>query len=432
MIFSQKIADDLTLRSLRDDVDKERFADFSTVYNNPDEGATCACLAHYHPEMTNDDFWIVESDTTHKIVSTTCLIPWTLRFAGLDLRAAQLEMVLTHPEYRGRGLVRMQVKHFEQVVKERDFDLSFIWGIPFYYRQYGYAYTIEGATLESLPIWKIPATSLGADPSIRLRPAVADDIPSLTALFNSMSAGLDFSTQRSSAYWGYLLENAHHPIEMLESSETREVIGYAVISRLGKSINILENSLRDSITSLILLQVLKTQVSEQIQISWPGNTALAQLAMQLGSQTVPGGQWLLRVPDMTRFLRRMAPVFEQRLSNSARAKLSAEIKINLFHEAFSLGFEKGKLAAVDLIGFVDSSMGADGGDLCIPPDAFLRLLFGYRALHELFDAWPDIIVKREARALIDILFPRLQPFLYTPYHDLGASRDSVAPLSSAS
>jgi GNAT superfamily N-acetyltransferase len=149
MTFSQKIADDLTLRSLRDDVDKKRFADFSTVYNNPDEGATCACLAHHHPEMTNDNFWIIESDTTHKIVSTTCLIPWTLRFAGLDLRAAQLEMVLTHPEYRGRGLVRMQVKHFEQVVKEHDFDLSFIWGIPYYYRQYGYAYTNEGATFES-------------------------------------------------------------------------------------------------------------------------------------------------------------------------------------------------------------------------------------------------------------------------------------------
>jgi predicted acetyltransferase len=429
MTFSQKIADDLTLRSLRDDVDKERFADFSTVYNNPDEGATCACLTYHHPEMTNDNFWIVESDTTHKIVSSTCLIPWTLRFAGLDLRAAQLEMVLTHPEYRGRGLVRTQVKHFEQVVKEHDFDLSFIWGIPYYYRQYGYAYTIEGATFESLPVWKIPATSLGAGLSIRLRPAIADDIPCLTELYNSKSAGWDFSTQRSSAYWRYLLENAHHPIEMLESSETGEVIGYAVISRLGKSINILENSLPNSITSLAFLQALKTQVSEQIQISWPGNTPLAELAMQLGSQTVPGGQWLLRVPDMTRFLNKMIPAFEQRLSNSAWANLSAEIKINLFREAFSLRFEKGELASVDSIGFVDSSMGADGGDFCIPPEAFLRLLFGYRALHELFDAWPDIVVKPEARALINILFPRLQPFLYTPYHDLGASRDFVAPSS---
>lgn len=64
-------------------------------------------------------------------------------------------------------------------------------------------------------------------------------------------------------------------------------------------------------------------------------------------------------------------------------------------------------------------MGADGGHLCIPPEAFLRLLFGYRALDELFDAWPDILVKPEARSLLNTLFPRLQPFLYTAYQYLG-------------
>ena len=100
MASTQKIADDLTLRSVQDELDKERFATFNTLYNNPSEGATCACLLHHHPGMTPDDFLIVESDTTHEIVSTTCLIPWNIHFCGVDLHAAQLEMVLTHPEYR--------------------------------------------------------------------------------------------------------------------------------------------------------------------------------------------------------------------------------------------------------------------------------------------------------------------------------------------
>ena len=139
------------------------YATFNGVYNMPEEGKTCACLLNHHPEMRLDDYWIVESDTTHEIVSTTCLIPWNLRFAGLDLRAAQLEMVLTRPDYRGRGLVRKQIARYEQAAAERGYDLNIIWGIPYYYRQFGYAYTIEGGTVESLPVWRIPPDSVGAD-----------------------------------------------------------------------------------------------------------------------------------------------------------------------------------------------------------------------------------------------------------------------------
>ena len=64
-------------------------------------------------------------------------------------------------------------------------------------------------------------------------------------------------------------------------------------------------------------------------------------------------------------------------------------------------------------------MGADGGHLCIPPDALLRLLFGYRRLDELFDAWPDLLVKPETRHLFETLWPRLDSYLYTPYHSIG-------------
>ncbi len=60
-------------------------------------------------------------------------------------------------------------------------------------------------------------------------------------------------------------------------------------------------------------------------------------------------------------------------------------------------------------------MGADGGDLCIPPDAFVRLLLAYRSLDELLDAWPDIIVKPQSRNLIDALFPKKPSYLYATY-----------------
>lgn len=417
MTYSQTIVSDLTLRALKDEADKNRFAAFSAIYNNPGEGATCACLAHHHPEMTLDDFWVVEPVGSGEIVSTTCLIPWKLRFAGVELHTAQLEMVLTHPEYRGRGLVRTQMLNFERVVKERNFDLSIIWGIPYYYRQYGYAYTIAGATCETLPVWRIPAASLGEALPLRLRPAVRDDIPSLTLLYHQSFDRLALSAERSPEYWFYLLEAAHHPVEMVEHTASGEALGYVVIDRSAATAAILESSLPDALIAQAVLQLLKGQFSEQLQISWPADLPLAALARQLGSQTVPGGQWLVRIPSMERFLGRLGPVFEQRLAGSDWSGISASITLNLFRQAFRLCFEHGRWVGVDSLGFVDSSMGADGGHLCIPPEAFLRLLFGYRGLDELFDAWPDILVKPEAQPLIQALFPRLQPFLYTPYHD---------------
>jgi predicted N-acetyltransferase YhbS len=425
MTYEQKIDDDLILRTLRDEADRQAFVAFNARFNNPGEGATCDCLLHHHPSMTLDDFWVVEAAGSGEIVSTSCLIPWTVRFAGVELRVAQLEMVLTHPAYRGRGLVRTQMKNFERTVQARGFDLSIIWGIPFYYRQYGYAYTIEGETVESLPAWKIPSFGVENMPVVHLRPAQAADISTLAALYQRAYADQTLAAVRDEAYWHYLLDAAHHPIELLVNSQNGEPLGYVVLAGSGKTVSIRENSLCGAAESMALLQLLKNQGVEQVQIAWPGSLPLAVLARQLGSQCVPGGQWLLRVPDMLAFLNRMRPVFEQRLADSAWAGLSHTLTINLFREAFSLCFEQGRLVQISALGFVDYSMGADGGDLCIPSEAFLRLLSGYRALDELFDAWPDIMVKAHARSMIAALFPRTQPFLYTPYHNMLARQDVV-------
>jgi len=439
MVYEENLEDKLILRSLRDDADRERFAAFNAACNNPYEGATCASLLHHHPQTTLDDYWLVEDASTGKVVSTTCLLPWVCRFDGIELRLAQLEMVLTHPAYRGRGLVRAQMKHFEQVVLERGYDLSIIWGIPYYYRQFGYAHAIDGDRCEALPMWKIPDYPIGACQSVRTvsptlvgvrtvsptlvgvrtRPAAAADIPLLVEGYTDATSTLDITIQRTPAYWRFLLEAAHYPVEIVENAQSGGTLGYAVIVRSEESITILECGLPDASACLGLLQHLNTQASQQVLVSGPDHALLVQLARSLGSQRVEGGQWLLRFPDVARFLMRIGPALQNRLADSPWRGLTMELIINLYRQAYRLRFQMGRLAGVDTLGFVDASMGADGGHLCIPPEAFVRLISGYRALDELFDAWPDITVKPEVRNLIDVLFPPRKAYLYTPYHFMG-------------
>jgi len=113
----------------------------------------------------------------------------------------------------------------------------------------------------------------------------------------------------------------------------------------------------------------------------------------------------------------LGPVLEGRLSHSDCAGLTTELTLNLYHEAYKLKFVNGELCTVDSLGFVDTSMSAraGAGDLWIPPDAFIRLLFGYCGLDDLLDAWPDIVVKARSRNLWEVLFPRMDSLILMPY-----------------
>jgi len=168
--------------------------------------------------------------------------------------------------------------------------------------------------------------------------------------------------------------------------------------------------------ALAVLHQLKAEGGTELHLSWSPRGSLVRAARSLGSAPLPAHyQWLLRITDVGRFLRVIGPVLEGRLAKSDCAGLSAELCLNLFREAYALSFREGKLLRAEAVGFVDSSMGADGGDLCIPPEAFVRLVIGYRALDELRDAWPDIVWRDSSRHWLDVLFPKMDSWLRMPY-----------------
>jgi hypothetical protein len=166
---------------------------------------------------------------------------------------------------------------------------------------------------------------------------------------------------------------------------------------------------------MAVLRKLKAEGAGEIRLGGPGTQTLVRIGRSLGSTAQPAYQWLLRMTDVAGFLSKIGSVLERRLYASDCVGLSVDVCINLFRQAYVLRFQSGKLAEVERAGFVDASMGADGGDLVIPPDAFVRLVLGYRDLDELRDAWPDIVVKAETRHLLDVLFPRMPSFVRMPY-----------------
>jgi hypothetical protein len=164
-----------------------------------------------------------------------------------------------------------------------------------------------------------------------------------------------------------------------------------------------------------VLKALAARAPGSLVVAGNAAHALARAAMECGGTPFLPGQWLVRVEDPSALLRRLGPVFGSRLERAGLGDLDAELTLNFYRRALLLRFSHGTLAAVEDAGFVDASLGAEGGDLCIPPDAFPRLLFGYRDIETLLDAWPDIRLRNSSRRIIETLFPRLDSLLLMPY-----------------
>ena len=425
-MIEEKLDGGLVVRTLRSAEDVRRCAEFNARCNNPSEGATYECLHMHFPGMRWDESLLIADESDGKIAATICLIPWEMDFGGVRLKTAQLEMVLSHPEYRKRGLVARLINRFMENLPSAGYDVSIIWGIPYYYRKYGYSYCHYGNGYVTLPVARIPdyreppGDALSADNPARyaLRRAAETDISALAELYGASARRYQLHIARDGAIWRYLIRDASHPVWLVEdTARGNRPVSYLIYDQSGASAaRIAECGADSHADALTVLRLLKANCNGVIHVGGPAGSVAVKLARSLGSVASQPEQWLMRVTDIPAFFMKIAPVLEKRLADSDCAGVSTDVVINLYRKAYRLTFSGGRLAAAEDIGFRDYSMGADGGDLCVPPDAFTRLVFGFRPLERLLDAWPDIVINPSKRYLIDALFPETPAFIHTPFH----------------
>ena len=419
------------LRRIGSADDVRRCAEFNSRYNNKMEGATYECLHMFHPGLRWDESLYIENARSGEIAATVCLIPWEMDFDGVRLKTAQLEMVLAHPEYRKRGLAERLIKRFMEGLAPAGYDVSIIWGIPYYYRKYSYTYCMYGNEYVTLPAADIPGADENTAGSgapgnhFALRKAAGSDAPALANFYNNSVRCNGIYLKRDAEYWRYLIRDARHPVYMIDAIDCNNgrgnrTAGYIIYDQPSdKEIRIIECGVGNYADGLPVLQLLKKMCGGIIRIGGEMDGALARLARSYGAVLEQKEQWLVRITDIPAFMMKIAPALEKRLASSGCAGITSTLVINTYKKAYRLVISEGRLVSCGDIGFRDYSMGADGGDLCIPADALTRLIFGFRQLDQLIDAWPDIAVKKSARLLIDVLFPGVPAYINTPYHYLA-------------
>jgi len=147
--FIRELGDGLILRRATSE-DADALANFNARIHGGDEldgnrvaAWTRDLLARPHPTLKPDDFTIVEEASTGRIVSSLNLIPQTWTYEGIEFGVGRPELVGTLPEFRGRGLVRIQFDEIHKWCAERGYIVQAITGIAYFYRQFGYEMALD-------------------------------------------------------------------------------------------------------------------------------------------------------------------------------------------------------------------------------------------------------------------------------------------------
>ncbi len=428
--FSITLADGLKLRNAFPQ-DAEPLAQFNGAWlgTDPvDERMVAAWTRDFvsdaHPTCGASNVFIVEDTREKKIVSTLCLIPQTWTYAGIPFAVGRPEAVATHPDYRQRGLVRklFEVLHAQSAAQGHL--AQGITGIHWFYRQFGYEYALELSGGRVVDLASIDA--LAKNEAYRLREMALDDIPFAARLYDRDCARALVACPRSDALWqhilaGYARDSAEARPHYLIEREGRAV-GYLAINREmgGGLFRVVEFCVNEGenlrACALALLPALKAiALKEAAQQNKTVNAVFFNLGRahpvfdaipELLKARAPYA-WYIRVPDVLRFLRQIAPALEARLARSAVAAYTGELRMTFYRDGLRWTLENGKIAHLERWRDEIPSK----ADAAFPPLVFLQLLFCYRSLDELCAAFPDCIVKDDAAVLLNALFPKMRSWV---------------------
>jgi len=355
-------------------------------------------------------------------VSAVSLISQTWTYAGIPFKMGRPELVGTDAAFRNRGLIRKQFEVIHEISRQRGELVQGITGIPYYYRQYGYEMAL------SLDGWRkggpvnLPQLKEGEDEPYLIRWAVEADLPLIGELYDTGCRRSLVATVWEQVDWRREL--------LIKDHKNINARRLAVIEdRSGERVGFLAlpydlwNDTQFASHYELKAGVSWLEVSPSvIRFLWKfgeenakaANKKLNAFGFTLGaahpvyeamSNRLPESNriyaWYIRVPDLPAFLRAVVPALEKNLAQSNYAGQTDEMKISFYRSGLLLKLERGKITEISPW----QPTPDEWGTAAFPDLTFLQLVFGYKSLNQLRDAFPDCWAHPGTHALLSTLFP---------------------------
>jgi len=396
--------------------------------DKPDErvGAwTRDLLTRPHPTFQPDDFTIVEETATGRIVSSLNLLSQTWSYAGIPFGVGRPEVVGTLPEFRKRGLIRLQFDEIHRWSAERGQLVQVITGIPYYYRQFGYEMALDLSGGRAAFQAQIEKMKPDEDRPYKIRRAEKNDLPFLHDLYAQAGQRYLVNCLRPPEVWAYEHDgqsekNVARLVQCVIEDKKGKPVGY-VLHRwfLGMSgmmcmgYELTPGTPWLDVTPWVAQYLWQTgqeysktegkpcdSVGFFLGADHPVYHAIGErrLAVQF-----PTYAYYVRVADLPGFLRLIAPELERRLAASPAVGFSGELGLSFYRSGLRLGFENGHLTKCEEFTPLPEVQDSAG----FPYLTFLQLVFGHRTLDEIRILHPDCWYNNEqTRLVLNSLFPR--------------------------
>jgi hypothetical protein len=368
-----------------------------------------------HPTTSAEDFTLV----THgdQIVSGMCLIDQTWTYEGIPFGVGRPEIVATHPNYRGRGLVQRQFAIVHAWSQQRGQKMQVITGIPNFYRQFGYemAVDLDGGILGYAAV---PLKEGEQEPFI-VRPATEADIPLLVELTAQTDRRGPIACPMDATAWRYDLTLRNRKSDFYIDTHMIETPDGQTVGFLSHNCHAFQDALyierfellpgqswyhiMPSVARYMMASAerIRPRQSDRFGVALVGGHPAYTVLTDAQVRVRPPYAWYIRIPDLVDFLSIIKPALEARLAASPMIGYSGELKLNLYHEGVMLAFDKGCIMAVEA--WKPNPTVHDAPRL--PDLTFIQLLMGRRSVDELRHAYADCIVGGHYRPLLDALFP---------------------------
>jgi hypothetical protein len=294
-------------------------------------------------------------------------------------------------------------------MRENDYPLTMLYGIPNYYHKFGYieAMGLYTAFLKVKTIEKLDAAH-------EVRSATPEDRDCLNDLYNEAYATKTGAMKREPAHW-YKVFDLKKNIGSVALDKDGQIVGYALSTPpRAPQQYITEAVVPDSAVAASLLKHFATQAAarleSEIEIRVSPDHPLWQYAEVLGGRFTTRlysegeGEGMLGTINLLRTLEEIREELEARLTNSFFKGTNAALNIKTDTAGAATLIWDG--AGLDVTAENDSS----APTLDIPQNLLTRSLVGYWDVDQLKLRAPEVLLSEGVESVLKVLFPLQHPF----------------------